>query len=140
MLDLHSNDTFMIYNNSFSLLVKLQRLSLGKNNLKLLEIDTFMGLYSLQILDLSDNSLLSLEPCIFADIPRPFSLILLGKEDSGTFIRTPVGTGWGRNLRMELSYRIVNGSPVYARLKVFFNNFFQFIIKVSKGSDLFSQQ
>ena len=85
VLDLHSNDIFMIYNNSFSLLVKLQRLSLGKNNLKLLEIDTFRGLYSLQVLDLSDNSLLSLEPCIFTDIPRPFSLMLLGKEDSGTF-------------------------------------------------------
>ena len=84
VLDLYSNDIWMISDGVFSSLAKLKKLYLGKNNLGDLTMDTFRRLYSLQLLDLSDNYLLFMEPCTFTDVPRPFMLILSTREDTST--------------------------------------------------------
>ena len=84
VLDLYSNCIWMINDGTFSVLTKLKKLYLGKNNLGDLTRDTFSGLYFLQLLDFSDNYLFSIEPCAFVDVPRPLRVILSTREDTST--------------------------------------------------------
>ena len=74
MLDLSNNNISQIHDDAFLSLRNLKKLYLGKNLLGTLTAHQFNGLQSLEVLDLSDNPLVSIAPCAFAYFPQPFRL------------------------------------------------------------------
>ena len=106
LLDLSNNKLSVLYQDSFSGLIKLKTLDLSSNNISTINGDTFIQLNSLQTLDMSQNSLQSLSDDVFSELLNLKNLYL--NENADFSVKYRMLTGLGKLQTLDLTWTMLD--------------------------------